>query len=182
MKTSEPVFTTAIRRRKDSNITALWAVLSIICVVTISVNFFVGRSPLAFLDPYMYAGAGVFAILSFVNYQRSKLKLSIYKDSREIILHIEGKRKGDIEVRSPFKINAFYAWEKPGGRGLPMKETYLKIKNMAGENVLTFHNTYGVALAGLVPPDFVQVDQFAYEVKNVFDVGKLMDVYQVLRK
>ena len=110
-----------IRKKKHLNATVFFWTLSIICVVTVGVNVYIGEDQL----PPIFKGKSIYfamatvvlAIPGFYIYFTKKLKLLIYKTGQQLCVEIEDKEAPEpSHVQSPFTISKQWVHVDMGSR------------------------------------------------------------------
>lgn len=136
-----------IRKKKHLNAAVFFWTLSIVCIVTVGVNLYIGEDQL----PPIFKGKSIYfamaavalAIPGFYIYFTKKLKLLIYKTGQQLCVEIEDKEALEpILIQSPFTISKQWVHVDTGSR-IKIKQLNLTFINSHHECVFTIYGNYG---------------------------------------
>lgn len=143
----ELMYHTSVHRKNTSNWVGVLAVIPILCLVVIIVNFFIGEDKL----PAPFKGSNIYLIITMIIsaigviilYQKSKINLEIYKAGNKISIEIQDKKEIDtIRIESPFTMIRQWHHIETGQR-VKMKKIILTFIDKNNEKAFSITGSLG---------------------------------------
>ena len=174
-----------IRKKGKANITSLFLALSIVCFVCLIINLWTGsNSPMWSMNSIFFVGIIGFLILGVIVSYTSKLVMKMSMDEeKRFYISVPFQDGTEIKLDNVSTMEPVYG-RVSYGRGPKSKDTYLKLYDEHGDNLLTLFTTYG-ALQDK-PNNFFQLSELEILTYDkgltVYATTKVQDIYDLLKE
>lgn len=174
-----------LRKKKHLNAAVFFWTFSIVCIVTVIVNLYIGEAQipqgLQGKTSYFAIAAVILSVPGFYIYFTKKLKLVIYKIGQQLCVEIEDKSALEpIIITSPFTITKQWVHIDMGSR-VKAKQLNLTFINAHNECVFTIYGNYGALQDPPIGWEYVNIYSREntspyYMAKNKFTCDKFESI------